>query len=391
MTYTETQERSKKRLRNSYELAPSLKKLKAINSPPPKPELIEPLPEITFNQNKQSVLSITNLKEPLKLQLEYPIPEINEYEILVSNKAIGLNPIDWKGHKYGFIKLIPRIDGRESSGICVKRGSKVENFKINDKVIISSTSYRDCRTSTFQQFTAIDSRLCWKLPNNFSFEDGATIGVGLVTAGIIIYNSFKFDLKLNPPIHKNNQKTLLIWGGSTIVGIYLTQLGKIHGLKIISIANIKYKNYLKSIGVDYVVDRFKSNNDIKNEIETISPNGIEFAVDCISKETSQNIINIIDEINRETTNENKTKFSSIVGIPKEIPNSIELKEVIIKKFHEDKEFGSKFIEITTHYLNNFKIKPTRYKQYKGGLEKITDALKDLEKIGANGEKYVVTV
>ncbi|KAI5952566.1 hypothetical protein KGF54_003433 [Candida jiufengensis] len=388
MSYTKTQEISRKRLRTQHAQPQTLKKIKTSSSTPAKPEIIQTISEITFNKRSQSVLSLTQLSEPLKIQSEYPIPELNEYEILVSNKAIGLNPIDWKGKKYGFVTHVPRIDGRESSGEIVKLGNKVKNFKVGDKVIVSSTSYRDNRTSTFQQFTAIDSRLVWKLPDNFSFEDGATIGVGLVTAGILLYNSFGFELNLEPKVKIN--ETILIWGGATIVGIYLAQLAKLHGLKVISIASTTHEKYLKNIGVDHLINRHQSDEEILKKIEEgLNGGSINYSVDCVSKETAQKVLDILEKINKPT--DNKTKFSGIVGVPKQIPDSIELKEVIIKRFHEDKEFGSSFIKITSTFLKESKIKPTRYKQYKGGLEIIDDALNDLEKNGANGEKYVVSI
>ncbi|KAI5948675.1 hypothetical protein KGF57_005286 [Candida theae] len=375
---------------------------------------IETISQISFDKRHQSVLSVIHFKQPLKIQTEYPIPEISPYEILVQNKAIGLNPIDWKGKKYGFgIYHFPWINGRESSGDIVKVGSKVNSttkdasLSVGDKVIVSSTSYRDNRTSTFQHFTAIDSRLVWKLPHHFTYEDGATIGVGLVTAGILFYSSFGFDLTATPSKRKG---TLLIWGGSTIVGIYVAQLAKLHGLTVISIAGTRHAEYLKSLGVDYVIDRFLSDDEIEAKANEYSPDGMDYGIDCVSKETAIKVLNILDansgklkhyskvgpESNSEATQESAERsplFAGVVGVPKEdqAPKSVVLKPVIIKRFHEDVDFGAQFIQVTSNFLAESKIKPARYKQFNGGLEIIEDALNDLEKIGANGEKYVVSI
>lgn len=198
-------------------------------------EINTEIQDLVSNNTNQSALAVINYNKPLKVVLDHPIPKLGDYDILVNNKAIGLNPIDWKGKKYGFgIYHFPWINGRESSGVIVETGKNVDEFEVGDRVMISSTSYRDNRTSTFQQYTAIDSRLVWKLPNSFSFEDGATVGVGLVTAGVLLYNSFEIDL--NEKKEGNKKATLLLWGGATVVGLYVTQLAKIHGLKVISIA-----------------------------------------------------------------------------------------------------------------------------------------------------------
>ncbi|CAH2351270.1 probable quinone oxidoreductase [[Candida] railenensis] len=333
--------------------------------------------------NTQSALVITSFDEPLKLS-KIPIPKLNDHDILVQNKAIGLNPIDWKAKKYRFgVYSFPWINGRESSGVVVKLGSKVSNFEINDSVIVSSTSYRDNRTSTFQEYTAIDSRLVWKLPKFLSYEDGATLGVGLVTAGTILNKSFDLSLVAS---EANKGKTLIIWGGSTVVGIYVTQLAKIIGLNVISISTIDHKEYLLTLGADKVIDR---NLETKELIEHI-PDKIHFAVDCISKETSLKLIDIL--VNKSVFSDHKPLFSGIVGIPKDVPSSIEVKEVIIKQFHEDIEYGSKFVQVTSELLHAKKLIPIRFKHFNdGGLDSITSGLTDLELTGAKAEKYVVSL
>ncbi|RCK57950.1 hypothetical protein Cantr_06487 [Candida viswanathii] len=363
----------------------------------------QPPRQIKFTQKHQSILLITHLKDPLKVQTEYPIPDLQPHEILVHNRAIGLNPIDWKGKKYGFgIYHFPWINGRESSGDIVKLGEQVDtsSYAVGHKVIISSTSYRDNRTSTFQQYTAIDSRLVWKLPESFSYEDGATIGVGLVTAGVILYNSFGFELAEKP---EQINGTILIWGGATVVGLYLSQLAKIYGLKVIAIASTKHEEYLRKLGVDYLIDRHLSEDEIIEKIDEIEEvESIEYGVDCVSKETSKTVLRILDHKLKKEEKEKdeeedvkntqvKPKFSGIVGIPKEYPETVDVRDVVIKRFHEDVSYGRKFIEITNKFLNTRQVEPVRFKQYKGGLHIIDDALKDLEKIGANGEKYVVSV
>lgn len=342
---------------------------------------------LVFNNTNQSALAVTNFNEPLKVIFDHPIPKLGDYEILVNNKAIGLNPIDWKGKKYGFgIYHFPWINGRESSGVVVKKGKSVDGFEIGDRVIISSTSYRDNRTSTFQQYTAIDSRLAWKLPDSFSFEDGATVGVGLVTAGVLLYNSFKLELNEKA---KTKDATLLLWGGATVVGLYVTQLAKIHGLKVISVASLENELYIKSLGVDVVIDRYLDTSEISKKVLEAAKDGIDYGIDCVSKETSTVVIDILSKSSK--LKNARPIFAGIVSIPKYVPEDISHKEVIIKKFHEDVNFGKSLVDTTTGFLSSGQIQPVRYKSYHGGLHKIDDALKELESLGARAEKYVVSI
>lgn len=332
----------------------------------------------------QKALLITAFNEPLSLG-SIPVPTIGDYDILVLNKAVGLNPIDWKAKKYKFgVYGFPWINGRESSGVVVKVGLKVTHLVENDNVVVSSTSYRDNRTSTFQEYTAIDSRLVWKLPSFLSHEDGATIGVGLVTAGVIFYKSFGFELIANSI--KKGQKTIVIWGGSTVVGIYVTQLARILGLKVISIAGLAHESYLKELGAHEVIDRHLTSEEIKTKIH----GRVDYGVDCVSRETSQILLDILADKSALSPHTHRPLFSGIVGIPKEIPPEVELREVIIKQFHEDVQFGKKFVDVTAEFLEAKLIKPVRYKGYQGGLHLIDNGLADLENLGARGEKYVVS-
>lgn len=344
---------------------------------------------LVLNNENQSALAVTNFNEPLKVIFDHPIPKLGDYEILVNNKAIGLNPIDWKGKKYGFgIYHFPWINGRESSGVVVKKGKNVDEFELGDRVIISSTSYRDNRTSTFQQYTAIDSRLAWNLPDSLSFEDGATVGVGLVTAGVLLYNSL--ELELNEKAKTKKAATLLLWGGATVVGLYVTQLAKIHGLKVISVASLENEEYVKSLGVDVVIDRHLDISEISKKVLEVAEDGIDYGIDCVSRETSAVVIDILSKSSSKLK-EARPIFSGIVSIPKYVPENISHKEVIIKKFHEDVNFGKSLVDITAGYLSTGQIQTVRYKYYNGGLHTIDGALKELELLGAKAEKYVVSV
>lgn len=341
-----------------------------------------------FKGTRQKALLVTHFKEPLKLIEDFEVPEIGEYDVLVQNKAVGLNPIDWKGKKYGFgIYHFPWINGRESSGVIIKVGAKVDNYRPGDKVIISSTSYRDNRTSTFQEYTSIDSRLVWKLSDHLSFEDGATVGVGLVTAGVILYDTFGF--KLTSEVEKQSG-TLLLWGGSTIVGLYVIQLAKLHGLKVIAVSSSSHNEYLSKLGVDHIIDRHLTKHEIISKAVE-AENDIRFGVDCVSKDTAATVAEILDKGSSNLSKEEKPLLAAIVGKPKEIPPSVQLKDVVIKKFHENIDFGKKFVDVTTIFLDNKQIQTVKYKAYNGGLHLIGEALKDLEEIGAKGEKYVVTI
>lgn len=89
---------------------------------------------------------------PYTLELEWQRPRISPKEVLIKGRAIGLNPIDWKCVAFGFgVHSVPWISGREASGTVEEIGSDVHGFRLGERVFVTSTNYRDNRTSTFQE------------------------------------------------------------------------------------------------------------------------------------------------------------------------------------------------------------------------------------------------
>lgn len=89
---------------------------------------------------------------PYTVVHDWPRPRIGPKELLIKVHAIGLNPIDWKCVAYGFgIHSTPWISGRETAGVVEEVGLEVPDFRKGDRVFVTSTNYRDIRTSTFQE------------------------------------------------------------------------------------------------------------------------------------------------------------------------------------------------------------------------------------------------
>ena len=116
-------------------------------------------PELSLHiepaQHAKAVI-LRSRKGPYTLVHNSPRPQISSKEILIRNRSVGLNPIDWKCVTYGFgVHELPWISGRESAGVVEEVGADVTGFRLGDRVWVASTNYRDNRTSTFQQVCII--------------------------------------------------------------------------------------------------------------------------------------------------------------------------------------------------------------------------------------------
>jgi NADPH:quinone reductase-like Zn-dependent oxidoreductase len=67
---------------------------------------------------------------------DHPFPSLeSDDEIVISTRAVGLNPIDWKSVDYNFcLPAFPWVTGREMAGIVEAVGSNVRDFKVGDRV-----------------------------------------------------------------------------------------------------------------------------------------------------------------------------------------------------------------------------------------------------------------
>jgi len=128
----------------------------------------------------QKALFLTGVKEELIIrEIDNYIP--NAGELLVRIESIALNPVDWIIQESGWgVKEFPFIAGLDSAGVVVALGEGVTKFGLGDKVFYpgSSTS----RQATFQQYTTVPAEAAAKIPPNLTFDQAASIPLGLDTA-----------------------------------------------------------------------------------------------------------------------------------------------------------------------------------------------------------------
>ncbi|GKU07661.1 unnamed protein product, partial [Fusarium langsethiae] len=70
----------------------------------------------------QQAVLLYGAHQPYRLVEDHPVPaDLQSDEVLIENRAVGLNPIDWRGPDFGFgIPELPQVAGREFSGLLVR-------------------------------------------------------------------------------------------------------------------------------------------------------------------------------------------------------------------------------------------------------------------------------
>jgi len=198
----------------------------------------------TFRINKAG--SINNLK-----LTDENLPEPSENEVTVEVKTIGLNFADLFAIQ-GLYSATPKgsfIPGLEYSGIVVKKGIDVKGFEAGDMVMGA------IRFGAYTTHLNIDSLYILKLPESWSFEEGASFIVQSLTAYYAL-------IELGN-IKKNY--TILIHSAAGGVGIYANRIAKNYNAYTIgTIGSESKRNFLLNEGYDDVILR---NNNFNGRLK----------------------------------------------------------------------------------------------------------------------------
>lgn len=230
-----------------------------------------------------------------------------------------------------------------------------------------------------------------RVAENISFEDAATLGVGITTVGQGLYQSLGLPL---PPAKVEEPTSILIYGASTATGTLAVQYAKLSGLTVIATASPHNFELVKSLGADQVFDY--KDPECGSKIREATNNKLKLAFDTISEKGSPAVC--CAAISSEGG-----KYSALLPVgdfPREdVSNTVTLAYTALNEFfserlpanQKDFEFGVKFWRLSENLINSGKIKPHPTEVRKGGLEAIPQGMSDLKEGKVSGVKLVYTL
>ena len=179
--------------------------------------------------------------EKIKL-VEEKLEEPANSEVTVEVKAIGLNFADLFAIQ-GLYSATPKgsfVPGLEYSGIIINKGKDVKDYQVGDKVMGA------IRFGAYTTHLNIDTRYIIKLPEEWSFEDGASFIVQALTA--------YYSLVELGNIGENY--IVLINSAAGGVGIFANRIAKkFNAYTIGTIGSESKQNFLIQEGYDEVIVR----------------------------------------------------------------------------------------------------------------------------------------
>ncbi|KAJ5753986.1 uncharacterized protein N7511_008139 [Penicillium nucicola] len=328
------------------------------------------------------------------LVTDRPIPQLRDDYMIVKTVSVGLNPTDWKHIAY----LSPPgvLSGCDYSGIVESVGKNVtKKFAKGDRVcgFAHGGNAVQPEDGTFAEYIAVKGDLQWKIPENMSFQEAATIGVGISTVGQALYQSLKLALPTEPI--KDNTP-ILIYGGSTATGTLAIQFAKLSGYKVLTTCSPRNFDLVRSLGADEVYDYNDAN--AAAEIRKATDNKLKYVFDCIALEASaafcDNALSteggeysalLMVKIARENVNDRATLAYTTLG------EAFKFGSMSIPANLEDRAHAEKFAPIAESLLAQGKVKVHPPKVGPNGLVGVMDGLRLLKEDKVSGEKLVYNV
>jgi NADPH:quinone reductase-like Zn-dependent oxidoreductase len=242
--------------------------------------------------------------EVLKLET-VPVVQPGDGQVLIRVYAVGVNPVDWKMRigRAGPPPATPfpnpaaagerppqappagpesagpnrSIPGLDAAGVVAKVGSGVTTIKVGEPVFTMIGRSIKALNGTYAQYVLAPADNVVKKPKGFTYEQAAGIG----TVGMTAERSVE-----NAKISKGQR--VLITGAAGGVGSSAAQIAKARGAYVIGTASARHADYLKSIGVDEVVDYTQGNfedkvKDVDAVIDTVGGDTTARAVSTLKR------------------------------------------------------------------------------------------------------------
>ncbi|KAL7412671.1 hypothetical protein BDY24DRAFT_442210 [Mrakia frigida] len=336
---------------------------------------------------------------------EENIPEVRDYETLVEVRYIAVGPADVTCLR---IQNRDTTPGFDLSGIVVK--DKSGRFKEGDRVFgmvyggLGSTlkddklrkQYQD--NGSFATYAVVHSDMLARCPDKKNcLVECAALPFCTLTA----YQAF--DLK-NWPSQAKSHESILICGGSTLIGLSAIQIAHRMGYKVLTTTSENNFQLCKDYGADQCYN-FKD-QDVDRQIQEHTQNALNFAIDAVGQGNSLTVAyksmgakggQISTVIPRDQKEESQASGRNDITVRMKLPTTLWGHEaqwdgVDFKPSHNEHDNTKAFFKDFQKWIQEDKCKclPTRL-QKEHGLDGVLRAMEEVRRNPTPGARMVVCV
>ncbi|MCE4265164.1 NADP-dependent oxidoreductase [Rhodococcus globerulus] len=200
------------------------------------------------------------------------LPPPGAGQIVVSVRAAGVNPADWKvraGTRKDTVPVtLPAVLGREVSGVVTSVGPRVTEFDVGDEVFGSTAT----GFGGYTEATVLNASQAARKPTAASWADAAVIPVACGTAFDALHD---LDLAAGA--------TLLVLGAGGGVGTSALTLARARGITVLGVASAAKQDAVEETGSLWV----DSGDLWADAVAALAPSGVDGVFDLVGGEPLQ--------------------------------------------------------------------------------------------------------
>jgi NADPH2:quinone reductase len=227
---------------------------------------------------KAVVYSTTGGPEVLRM-VDRVMPVPGPGEVRVQMHVSGVNPTDWKvrrgagpGRSTPFPEVVPNQDG---AGVIDAVGEGVSRLRPGARVWVWEAAWQR-PGGTAQEFVVLPQNHVLDLPDDVSFDVGASLGIPALTAHRTLTVFEGGPDRLLPGALKG--RTVLVAGGAGAVGHAAIQLARWAGARVLTTVSGPEKGALATrAGAQHVIDY--RTQDAAAAVRELAPGGVDLAVE----------------------------------------------------------------------------------------------------------------
>ncbi|KAI4224029.1 MAG: hypothetical protein L6R36_004967 [Xanthoria steineri] len=343
----------------------------------------------------QKAIVVTAPQEA-KLLPNHPIPPLQAHHLLIKVVCVALNPADWR--HIDFYSAPGALLGFDYSGIVAETGHGITRFFPGDRICGAAHggNARRLHDGAFAEYILVKEHIQIPMPPNLSFQQAATLGVGVTTVGLSLYRTLGLHLPDDPiaePV-----VSLLVYGGSTATGSLAIQFAKLSGYRVVTTCSPRNFDFVRSLGADVVCDY--KDLAAADEIRRVTGDGLKIVLDTVSLDSSARFC-----AEAMSSTEGGAAYACL--LPVTVPRSDVTSELVLaytafgEPFElgpqafaavpEDRDFAARWWLLAEKYLRSGEVKVHPPEVREGGLEGVLEGLDLMRKDRVSGRKLVYNI
>jgi NADPH2:quinone reductase len=203
----------------------------------------------------------TEAGDPSVLRLvDRPLPTVGPGEVRVKVAVSGVNPTDWKARQDTNAAIPPegQVPNQDGAGTVDAVGDGVHGVASGERVWLWDAAWRRA-DGTAQEYVTLPAAQVVPLPDNATFDLGASLGIPALTAHRTLVAHPGTPAALAPGALQG--LTVLVAGGAGAVGHAAIQLAAWAGATVVAtVSNDEKAELSRRAGAHHVINYHRQNN-----------------------------------------------------------------------------------------------------------------------------------